>query len=69
MHPRQTWLGRRRRMRQRMTYYDLEWEIRFNASRIANCILEDEENGVRLPETIRGAWNLPRRRLIGKKFL
>lgn len=42
-------------MRQWMTYYDPEWEIRVNASHI----LEDEENAARLPESIRGAWNLP----------
>lgn len=35
--------------------YDPEWEIRVNASHI----LEDEENAARLPESIRGAWNLP----------
>lgn len=42
-------------MRQWMTYYDPEWEIRVNASHI----LEDEENAARLPESIRSAWNLP----------
>ena len=42
-------------MRQWMTYYDPEWEIRVNASHI----LEDEENAARLPESIRIAWNLP----------
>ena len=36
-------------MRQWMTYYDPEWEIRVNASHI----LEDEENAARLPESIR----------------
>lgn len=42
-------------IRQWMTYYNPEWEIRVNASHI----LEDEENVSRLPESIRSTWNLP----------
>lgn len=41
-------------LRQQMTYYDPEWEIRVNAGHI----LGDEENVARLPESIRTAWNL-----------
>lgn len=42
-------------MRQWMTYYDPDWDIRVNAEHI----LGDEENVARLPESIRGTWNLP----------
>ncbi len=42
-------------MRQWMTYYEPEWEIRINTEHI----LGDEENVARLPESIRGVWNLP----------
>lgn len=42
-------------LRQEMTYYDPEWEIRVNADHI----LGDAENVARLPESIRTAWNLP----------
>lgn len=42
-------------VRQWMTYYDPEWEIRVNADHI----LGDAENAARLPESIRTAWNLP----------
>lgn len=42
-------------MRQWMTYYDPEWEIRVNSDHI----LGDVENVARLPESIRGGWNLP----------
>jgi len=42
-------------MRQWMTYYDPEWEVRVNTDHI----LGDEENVARLPEPIREAWNLP----------
>lgn len=42
-------------VRQGMTYYEPEWEIRVNADHI----LKDAENEARLPKTIRGAWNLP----------
>lgn len=42
-------------MRQWMTYFSPEWEIRINASHI----LSDAENAARLPEAVRGAWNLP----------
>lgn len=45
-------------LRQEMTYYDPEWEIRVNAGHI----LGDEENVARLPESIRTAWNLPMHR-------
>lgn len=42
-------------LRQEMTYYDPEWEIRVNVGHI----LDDEDNVTRLPESIRTAWNLP----------
>ena len=42
-------------MRQWMTYFSPEREIRINASHI----LSDAENAARLPEAVRGAWNLP----------
>lgn len=42
-------------MRQWMTYYDPEWQIRVHADHI----LGDPENIARLPESIRNAWNLP----------
>lgn len=42
-------------MRQWMTFYNPDWEIRVNTEHI----LGDATNVSRLPASIRGAWNLP----------
>lgn len=42
-------------MRQSMTIYNPDWEIRVNTDHI----LGDETNISRLPVSLRGAWNLP----------
>lgn len=42
-------------MRQWMSYYNPDWEIRVNTDHI----LGDAANVARLPEQIRNAWNLP----------
>lgn len=42
-------------IKQWATYFDPAWEIRINVDHILN----DEDNIMRLPESLRDAWNLP----------